>query len=111
MRQSSLANKHKKKCDLCTVHDDIEAFESELFHFVRGDIKSLTQNIRKSLTTEEDDKLKKAGVFLHNEQRKGNWADSEVERLLRAVLKYARSRAADYPSALVRTKKDMVIKG
>ena len=43
LRQSSLAKKNKKKCDLCQVHDLIEAFESELFHFVRGDIKSLTQ--------------------------------------------------------------------
>ena len=47
LRQSSIANKHKSKCDLCTVHDLIETFESEIFHFVRGDIKSLTKNIRK----------------------------------------------------------------
>ena len=54
------------------------------------------------MTTEEDDKLKKAGVFLHNEQRKGNWADSEVERLLRACLKYAKqSGASHYPSDVI----------
>ena len=101
LRQSSLANKHKTKCELCRVSDDINAFELELFHFVRKDIKTLTQNVRKTISAEEDEKLKKAGVYLHNEQRKGNWADSEVERLLRAILRYTKLKASDFPSAVV----------
>ena len=36
--------------------------------------------------------LEKAGVFLHDEQKRGTWSDSEPERLLRAVLKFARQR-------------------
>ena len=86
------------KCKLCEVHDLIEIYESQLFHFVRGEVKSFAGNVRESLTAEEKSNLEKAGVLLHEEQRRGNWADSEAERLLRAVLKFTRQQGpGTYP--------------
>ena len=49
---------------------------------------------RQTLTTDENKKLEEAGVFLHEDQRRGTWADSEAERLMRAILKFLRPRAA-----------------
>ena len=42
------------------------------------------------LGTDENKKLEEAGVYMHDEQQRGNWQDSEAERLLRAILKYAK---------------------
>ncbi len=39
LRASSLAAKHKDKCHLCAVHDNIELYENALFHFIKGEIK------------------------------------------------------------------------
>ena len=36
---STVAQKYKKKCPLCEVHDLIEVYENTLFHFVKGEIK------------------------------------------------------------------------
>ena len=84
------------KCTLCEVHDLIEVYESQLFHFVRGEVKTFAGNVRQTLTAEEKDNLEKAGVLLHEEQRRGTWADSEAERLLRAVLKYAKQQGVNF---------------
>jgi len=48
---------------------------------------------RQTLTHEESSQLKAAGVFLHEDDRKGTWGDSELEKLLRAILKYAKGKA------------------
>ena len=39
LRVSTVAQKYKKKCKLCEVHDLIEVYENTLFHFVKGEIK------------------------------------------------------------------------
>ena len=90
LRISSAAQKNKDKCELCIVHDNIELYESILFHFVRGEIKAMKGHVRETLTTDENKKLEEAGVYLIDEQRQGTWSDSEAERLLRAILKYAK---------------------
>ena len=110
LRVSSVSTKYKNKCKLCEVHDSIEVYENTLFHFVKGEIKGSKRHIRDTLGEEERRKLEAAGVFLHDEQKRGTWSimiliiimttiiiigtwsDSEPERLLRAVLKYARQR-------------------
>ena len=92
LRVSSVSTKYKNKCKLCEVHDMIEVYENILFHFVKGEIKGNKRHIRDTLGEEERKNLEAAGVFLHDEQKRGTWSDSEPERLLRAVLKYARQR-------------------
>jgi len=94
LRVSTSSQKHKKKCDLCQVHDKIEILENTLFHFVKGEIKGSKGPNRASVTTDERKELEKAGVFLYDEQKRGTWSDSEAERLLRAVLKFAKQRQA-----------------
>ena len=42
----------------------------------------------------EKSELEEKGVFLMEDQRKGTWGDSEAERLMKALLKYARGSAA-----------------
>jgi hypothetical protein len=49
---------------------------------------------RQTISTDEQKRLEDAGVYLHEDQRKGTWADSEVERLLRAILKYCRQHGS-----------------
>jgi hypothetical protein len=39
LRVSTMAQKNKNKCRLCTVHDNIEIYENALFHFIKGEIK------------------------------------------------------------------------
>lgn len=84
-----MAQKYKKKCKLCEVHDLIEVYENTLFHFVKGEIKGCNHNHKKvrlvrliflgnkinraSVTEEERKELEKAGVFLHDEQKRGSW--------------------------------------
>ena len=51
---------------------------------------------RQTLSLEEQKRLEDVGVFLHEDQRKGTWADSEVERLLRAILKYSRQNGSGF---------------
>ena len=36
---STVAQKFKRKCRLCEVHDIIEIYENTLFHFIKGEIK------------------------------------------------------------------------
>ena len=69
---STVAQKYKKKCPLCDVHDLIEVYENTLFHFVKGEIKGNKIN-RASVTEDERKELEKAGVFLHDEQKRGSW--------------------------------------
>ena len=91
LRMSSVAQKNKEKCKLCSVHDNIEIYEQLIFHFVRGEVKAMkNKHVRETLTTDENKKLEEAGVYMHDEQQRGNWQDSEAERLLRAILKYAK---------------------
>ena len=86
---STVAQKYKKKCPLCEVHDLIEVYENTLFHFVKGEIKGepiynpdpvLLSFVapgnkinRASVTEDERKELEKAGVFLHDEQKRGSW--------------------------------------
>ena len=100
LRVSTVAAKYKKKCELCQVHDQIEVYENTLFHFVKGEIKGNKAN-RASVTEDERKELEKAGVFLHDEQKRGTWSDSEPERLLRAVLKFARQRQTVFSGAIL----------
>jgi len=92
LRVSTIAQKKKTTCKLCEVHDNIEIYEKALFHFVKGEIKGAKGPNRATVTEEERQTLEDKGVFLYEEQRRGTWSDSEAERLLRAVLKYARTR-------------------
>ncbi len=92
LRMSSVAQKNKDKCKLCCVHDNIEIYEGILFHFVKGEVKALKgKHVRETLTSDENKKLEEAGIYMMDEQRQGNWKDSEAERLLRAALKYSKS--------------------
>merc|ERR1719461_711021 len=52
-------------------------------------------HVREALTTDENKKLEEAGVYMMDEQQRGSWSDSETERLLRAILKYAKSYIYD----------------
>ena len=85
---STVAQKYKKKCPLCEVHDLIEVYENTLFHFVKGEIKVSRYKSqswllsfgapgnkinRASVTEDERKELEKAGVFLHDEQKRGSW--------------------------------------
>ena len=81
---SSMVQKEKEKCVLCTVHENIEIYEGILFHFVK-DEKLLMQgkHIRSALNEAENKKLEDAGVVMMDELRRGHWQDSESERLLR----------------------------
>ena len=83
-RMSSMVQKEKEKCVLCTVHENIEIYEGILFHFVK-DEKLLMQgkHIRSALNEAENKKLEDAGVVMMDELRRGHWQDSESERLLR----------------------------
>jgi E3 ubiquitin-protein ligase SHPRH len=69
-----------------------------LFHFVKGEVKSFAGKVRETLTIEDKENLVKDGakaglsMTFHEEQRKGTWADSEAERLIKAVLKYAKQQ-------------------
>ncbi|CAB4054913.1 SHPRH [Lepeophtheirus salmonis] len=90
LRTSALSRKNKKKCELCSIHDDIEVYEKSIFHFVKGDLKTKQLN-RSGLSSEDNKKLEEAGVYLLENQRIGNWTESETERLIRAVLKYLRT--------------------
>ena len=100
-RISTLSRKNKNKCRLCEVHDNIEIYENTLFHFVKGEIKGGKGPNRASVTAEERKKLEDAGVFMFDEQRRGTWSDSEVERLLRATLKFAKNRQGGFKGPLV----------
>ena len=93
LRASAAAQKHRKLCQLCKVHQDIELYESLIFHFVKDEMKSIKSKAKRdTINVSENKKLEEAGVFLLDEQRKGTWADSETERLLRALLKFTRQR-------------------
>ena len=100
LRASAANQKNRKTCDLCQVsriwnksrpfffegsasadificvqvHEDIELYEGMIFHFVKDDLKSLKStkmNARETITTEENKKLEEKGVFLLQDQRKG----------------------------------------
>ena len=87
-----MVQKEKQKCVLCTVHENIEIYEGILFHFVKGEkLKMEGKNIRDALNEAENKKLEDAGVVMMDELRRGNWQDSECERLLRAILKYSKN--------------------
>jgi hypothetical protein len=87
--------KNRRLCKLCQVHEDIEHYEGMIFHFVKSDLKEIKGAGRSAITAKDTAELEDKGVFLMKEQRKGTWADSEAERLLRALLKYARQRFDD----------------
>ena len=53
LRVSTVAQKYKKKCPLCEVHDLIEVYENTLFHFVKGEIKGIKPRARASLPVTE----------------------------------------------------------
>ena len=101
LRVSTASRKNKSKCRLCEVHDNIEIYENTLFHFVKGEIKGGKGPNRASVTAEERKTLEDAGVFMYDEQRRGTWSDSEVERLLRATLKFAKNRQGGFGGPLV----------
>ena len=52
-----------------------------LFRFVKGEIKGGKGPNRASLTGEERKQLEQSGVILLEEQRRGTWSDSEVNKL------------------------------
>lgn len=71
LRVSAASQKNRKLCQLCLVHDEIEIYESMIFHFVKDEIRSLKGPARQTLTTDENKKLEDAGVYLLEDQRKG----------------------------------------
>lgn len=72
LRMSSNQKKSKKSCKLCQVHEDIEVYEGMIFHFVREAKKALGKGkARETITTDDAMKLEEKGVFLLQEQRKG----------------------------------------
>lgn len=73
LRLSGASKKNKKVCKLCQVHEDIELYESMIFHFVKEDKKALKkdQHSRATISSEDYKELEEKGVFLLDEQRKG----------------------------------------
>ena len=69
LRMSSVAQKNKDKCKLCSVHDNIEIYEHVIFHFVRGEVKAMKGHVREALTIDENKKLEEAGVYMMDEQQ------------------------------------------
>eukprot|EP00095_Tigriopus_kingsejongensis_P004239 maker-scaffold711_size108467-snap-gene-0.24 protein:Tk04239 transcript:maker-scaffold711_size108467-snap-gene-0.24-mRNA-1 annotation:"e3 ubiquitin-protein ligase shprh" len=101
LRMSATSQKNKKKCELCLVHEHIEAYEGILFHFVKDEIRHLKGSVRQAITETESKKLEEAGVFLLDDQRKGTWADCEAQRLLRAISKFARHKGDNFASDIL----------
>ena len=58
-------------CKLCRVHEDIEAYEGLIFHFVKSEIKAMKGGGRLAITDKEKSELEQKGVFLMDDQRKG----------------------------------------
>ena len=58
-------------CKLCRVHDDIEAYEGLIFHFVKSEIKAMKGGGRLAITDKERSDLEQKGVYLMDDQRKG----------------------------------------
>ena len=53
------------------VHDEIELYENQIFHFVKSELKELKGQGRASITDKDAKALEEKGVYLHGEQRKG----------------------------------------
>ena len=70
-RVSAAAKKNKESCKLCQVHEDIELYESMIFHFVKSDLKELKGPQRATIADKDRKELEEKGVFLHDEQRRG----------------------------------------
>ena len=73
----------KDRCPLCTVHDQIEDYESLLFRMAD----------RKNQDEEWDDADEDAPNLLES-LRRGTWADSEAERALKHMLTFGRKHHA-----------------
>ena len=75
LRASGANKKVKKSCKLCQVHEDIELYESLIFHFVKEDALALKlkkgEKVRETITTDDNKQLEEKGVFLLEEQRRG----------------------------------------
>ncbi len=87
--------KKSGECRLCEVHGSIELYENLIFKFVKGEKSQLElKHVREAVGTKDRAQLEEKGVILHERLRRGTWGDSEAERLLRAMLKFARSSSA-----------------
>ncbi len=72
-----------------------QVYENLIFKFVKADRSQLELKHRRSAIDLKDrEELEEKGVFMVDTLSRGNWAESEGERLLRAMLKFARSVAA-----------------
>lgn len=71
--------KKKDRCQLCIIHDDIEDYESLLFRM--EDRKNQDEDWQND---DED------GPAVLEALRRGTWADSEIERVIKLLLQFAR---------------------
>lgn len=74
----------KDRCRICTVHDQIEDYESLLFRMAD----------RKNNQDDEWDDVDDDAPNVLESLRRGTWADSEAERLLKHMLQFARKQHA-----------------
>jgi E3 ubiquitin-protein ligase SHPRH len=77
----------KDRCKICIVHDQIEDYESLLFRMAD----------RKSQDEEWDVPEEDAPAVHLESLRRGTWADSEAERILRHMLQFSRKHHTPQP--------------
>ena len=83
------AGRRRNDCQLCLADKLFENYESKLFAMAK--IQTFEENtVERERIEEEDEASTSAGVKLQ-----GTWADSEVERSLKALLHVARSQVTD----------------
>ena len=77
----------KDRCDLCSVHDDVEDYESLLF---RMDDRRTRDSEEYSVESPEDADAPAALEAL----RRGTWADSEAEKIVKILVQFSRKNHA-----------------
>lgn len=77
----------KDRCLICTVHDQIEDYESLLFRMAD----------RKNQDEDQWDDVDEDAPNVLESLRRGTWADSEAERALKHMLTFARKHHAAQP--------------
>ncbi|KAG8225017.1 hypothetical protein J437_LFUL006028 [Ladona fulva] len=95
-RKSGQKKKRSSKCDLCEADANLERYEALLFKVLRqkveGEAVLLTEDGHAE-KNEGDDDAQAVKVF--GQLSRGNWAAGEIERMLKVVLGFAKSKKLD----------------
>ncbi|XP_071455234.1 E3 ubiquitin-protein ligase SHPRH isoform X2 [Hetaerina americana] len=95
-RKSLTKKKNSTKCDLCDANANLEQYEAYLFKVlkqrVEGEAVLLGESNHMKNNIEEDDAQ---AVKVFGQLSRGNWADGEIERMLKVILGFAKSRKLD----------------